>query len=55
MGHASFMKLEALAHKDQILGLQLLHLGLATLDFRHHHGGVLELPDFVFEVHLNLV
>jgi hypothetical protein len=47
MGHALFVQ-------GHTFGLQFLDLSLAALDFRHHHGGVLQSPDLLFEVHLNL-
>ena len=53
--HALIMNPHAFLHVDDVLSLEFLHFSLATLNLRHHQGGVLEFPDFLVEVHPNLV
>jgi hypothetical protein len=49
------MNPHAFLHVDDVLGLELLHLGLAALDLRHDYDGILKLSNLLVEVHLNLV
>jgi hypothetical protein len=53
--HALIMNPHAFLHIDDVLGLELLHLSLTALDLCHHDGSILKFPDFLIEVHLNLV